>query len=133
VNWWILGGIAVVIVLAVLAVRLGWIDLSNKTRTTGGSSSSIVGIGDEVFAPTRHEAQVELDRQSMLPAPAPVAGNGDKGIWDGKIQLDLGTQGRGQHVEGRDVDHPGREDAAGGESARGDGGAPGDGTGGDAL
>jgi hypothetical protein len=126
VNWWILGGIAVVIVLAVLAVRLGWIDLSNKTRTTGGSSSSIVGIGDEVFAPTRHEAQVELDRQSMLPAPAPVAGDGDKGIWDGKIQLDLGPQGRGQHVEGRDVDHPGREDVAGGNAAGGDG-APGDG------
>jgi hypothetical protein len=137
VNWWILGGIAVVIVLAVLAVRLGWIDLSNKTRTTGGSSSSIVGIGDEVFAPTRHEAQVELDRQSMLPAPAPVAGDGDKGIWDGKIQLDLGPQGRGQRVEGRDVDHPGREDGvrdngAGGGGAGGDG-ASGDGARGDAL
>jgi hypothetical protein len=132
VNWWILGGIAVVIVLAVLAVRLGWIDLSNKTRTTGGSSSSIVGIGDEVFAPTRHEAQVELDRQSMLPAPAPVAGDGDKGIWDGKIQLDLGPQGRGQHVEGRDVDHPGREDAAGDNDARGDV-AGGDGARGDAA
>ncbi|MFF1876863.1 hypothetical protein [Leifsonia sp. NPDC058230] len=111
-NWWIVGVIAVVIVLAVLAAKFGWIDLSNKTRSTGGSSSSIVGIGDEVFAPTRHEAQVELDRQSMLPAPAPLAGDGDKGIWDGKIQLDLGAQGRGQHVEGRDVDHPGRDEAA---------------------
>ena len=108
-NWWIVGAVVAVVALGVLASRLGWIDLSNKTRSTGGSSSSIVGIGDEVFAPTRHEAQVELDRQSMLPAPAPVAGDGDKGIWDGKIQLDLGSQGRGQRVEGRDVDHPGRD------------------------
>ena len=37
-------------------------------------------IGDEVFAPRKHEAQVELDRQSRLPAPAPLPGDGDKGI-----------------------------------------------------
>ncbi|HEV7184082.1 MAG: hypothetical protein ACHP7F_11810 [Actinomycetales bacterium] len=107
-NWWIVGALGAVILLAVVAARLGWIDLSNKTRSTGGSSSSIVGIGDEVFAPTRHEAQIELDRQSMLPAPAPVAGDGAKGIWNGKIQLDLGTQGRGQYAPGRDAGYRGR-------------------------
>jgi hypothetical protein len=95
-NWWIVGGIIAVVALIVVAVKLGWIDLSNKTETTGGSSSSIVGIGDEVFAPTRHEAQVELDRQSILPAPAPVAGDGDNGIWDGKIRIDLSDEGRGR-------------------------------------
>jgi hypothetical protein len=95
-NWWIVGGIIAVVALVVVAVKLGWIDLSNKTETTGGSSSSIVGIGDEVFAPTRHEAQVELDRQTILPAPAPVAGDGDKGIWDGKIRIDLSDEGRGR-------------------------------------
>ena len=30
--------------------------------------------------PRKHEAQVELDRQSRLPVPAPVPGDGDKGI-----------------------------------------------------
>jgi hypothetical protein len=95
-NWWIVGGIIVVVALVVVAVKLGWIDLSNKTTSTGGSSSSIVGIGDEVFAPTRHEAQVELDRQTILPAPAPVAGDGDNGIWDGKIRIDLSDEGRGR-------------------------------------
>jgi hypothetical protein len=93
-NWWIVGGIIAVVALVVVAVKLGWIDLSNKTKTTGGSSSSIVGIGDEVFAPTRHEAQVELDRQTILPAPAPVAGDGDNGIWDGKIRIDVSDEGR---------------------------------------
>ncbi len=106
VNWWILGGIGAVIVLSVVASKLGWIDLSNKTTSTGGSSSSIVGIGDEVFAPTRHEAQVELDRQTMLPAPAPVAGDGDKGIWEGKIRIDVGREGHGQHVAGRSNSDP---------------------------
>lgn len=89
VNWWIFGSIAAALVLGFIAVQLGWVDLSNKTKKVGGSSSSIVGIGDEVFAPTRHEAQIELDRQTMLPAPAPVAGDGDKGIFDGKIRIDL--------------------------------------------
>ncbi len=90
VNWWIVGGVVAAVVLVVVASRLGWIDFSDKTKTSGGSSSSIVGIGDEVFAPTRHEAQVELDRQSMLPAPAPLPGDGDKGIWEGgTIRIDV--------------------------------------------
>ncbi len=102
-NWWIVGAVVAVVTLGVLASRLGWIDLSNKTKGTGGSSSSIVGIGDGVSPPTRHEAQVELDRQTMLPAPAPVAGDGDKGIFDGKIRIDVGSAGRGQRAEGRET------------------------------
>jgi hypothetical protein len=96
VNWWIVGAVVVVvIVLLVVANRLGWIDLSDKSRRRGGSSGgSIVSIGDEVFAPTRHEAQVELDRQTVLPAPAPVAGDGDKGIFhDGPVRIRLDAKG----------------------------------------
>lgn len=67
--------------LIVLAVKRGWIDLSDKTRRGGGNGAGgVMMIGDEVFAPRKHEAQVELDRQSRLPAPAPVPGDGDKGI-----------------------------------------------------
>jgi hypothetical protein len=62
-----------------LAVARGWIDLSDKTRR-GGGAGGVMMIGDEVFAPRKHEAQVELDRQSRLPAPAPAPGDGDKGI-----------------------------------------------------
>lgn len=77
-NWWILGGVAALVLLGFIASRRGWIDLSNKTKS--GPRGGVLGIGDEVFAPTRHEAAVELDRQAVLPAPAPVAGDGDKGI-----------------------------------------------------
>lgn len=94
VNWWIIAGVVVlVIVVLVVGNKLGWIDLSDKSRS-GKSGGSIVQIGDEVFAPTRHEAQVELDRQTVLPAPAPVAGDGDKGIFhDGPVRIRLDASG----------------------------------------
>lgn len=78
-GWLLIAG--GVVALAVLAHRFGWIDLSDKSRC-GGSGPGVLGIGDEVFHPTRHEAQVELDRQTVLPAPAPLPGDGDKGIGD---------------------------------------------------
>ena len=86
-NWWLLGGAVVVVGLIILANRLGFIDLSNKNRSSG--SSGALGIGDEVFNPSRHEAQIELDRQTILPAPAPLAGDGDKGIYGGTVHIDL--------------------------------------------
>jgi hypothetical protein len=83
-----------------LAQRFGLIDLTNKSKSSGRSGGGIAGIGDEVFHPTRHEAQVELDRQSILPAPAPLPGDGDFGIYDGKLRIDL-TQ-RGKHYKSDD-------------------------------
>jgi len=71
--------------LAVVAHRLGWVDLSDKSRR-GGSGPGVIGIGDEVFHPTRHEAQVELDRQTSLPAPAPIPGDGLRGIVDAPLE-----------------------------------------------
>ncbi len=86
---WIWLIIAVVVgVLFYVAQHFGWIDLSNKSKTSG-SKGGALGIGDEVFHPTRHEAQIEMDRQTVLPAPAPVAGDGDKGIYDGKVKINL--------------------------------------------
>jgi hypothetical protein len=78
----------VAVLAIVIAQRLGWIDLSNKNQNSG-PRGGVMGIGDEVFNPTRHEAQIELDRQTVLPAPAPLPGDGDKGIYRGHVEIDL--------------------------------------------
>ncbi len=98
VGWWVLGVAAVCVVLWV-AHRLGWIDLSDKSRKGAEGSSSGGGgmmlIGDEVFAPAKYEAQLELDRQARLPVPAPVPGDGDKGIFgEGPVRIRLDADGR---------------------------------------
>lgn len=94
-GWIIVVGAAVV--LSMIAHSLGWIDLSDKSRRRrgGSSGSGMFGIGDEVFNPTKHEAQVELDRQTILPAPAPLPGDSDKGVADtgpgysGRLRIDV--------------------------------------------
>ena len=108
--------VVILIILGIAALfwvaqHFGWIDLSNKSRTSGGGGG-IAGIGDEVFNPTRHEAQVELDRQTILPAPAPLPGDDDFGIadiknssgsgveqknYDGQVTIDLGPSNQTQH------------------------------------
>ncbi len=97
-EWLIFGGVAVVVaILGVFAQRKGWIDMTGKhTGGRGGAGAGIMGGVDEIFAPTRHEAQQELDRQSSLPAPAPVPGDGDKDIFnsEGKIRIDLDADRR---------------------------------------
>jgi len=70
---------ALTIGLGMLAQRRGWIDLRGDGRR-GGTGAGLVGIGDEVFNPTRHEAALELDRQTSLPAPAPIPGDGALGV-----------------------------------------------------
>ena len=85
-GWLILAFIAAIVVLCYVASHFGWIDLSNKSRSGG---SGAMGIGDEVFNPTRHEAQIELDRQTVLPAPAPLPGDPDFGIYRGQVKIDL--------------------------------------------
>jgi hypothetical protein len=91
-DWLIFAAIAVALIgLAILAQLRGWIDLSTKGARSGGSGggAGLAGIGDEVFNPTRYETQLEQDRQTMLPAPAPVAGDGDKDVYKGNVRIDL--------------------------------------------
>ncbi len=104
VGWWVLGGIVAVGVLLWGAHRLGWIDLSDKSRASpeGGSrgGGSVLMIGDEVFAPAKYEAQLELDKQARLPIPAPIPGDGDKGIFgDGPVRIHLDASGKPQPVD----------------------------------
>ena len=93
-NWWIFAGVVVGIVLLVCTLQyFQLIDLTNG-RLSGRSwhGGGLMGIGDEVFAPTRYEAAIELDRQTVLPAPAPLAGDGDKGIFNGKVVIDVSKE-----------------------------------------
>jgi hypothetical protein len=87
-GWLALGLVVAAIVAVIIAQYNGWIDLSNKDQNSGPRGGAM-GAGDEVFNPTRHEAQIELDRQTVLPAPAPLAGDGDLGIYAGRVEIDL--------------------------------------------
>ncbi|WP_349898954.1 hypothetical protein [Parafrigoribacterium soli] len=90
-NWWVFGGVVVGIpALFFVLQKLRLIDLSGATgKKSSAHGGGLMGIGDEVFAPARHEAALELDRQTRMPAPAPLAGDGDKGIFNGKVTIDV--------------------------------------------
>ena len=97
-TWWIVGAIvAGVVALAYLAQHLHLIDLSNKNRSSG-RGRGIMSIGDEGFAPTRHEAAIEVNRQTLLPAPAPLAGDPDKGIYRGAVIINVSPDRTRQHA-----------------------------------
>ena len=120
-NWWVVGIIVAFVVVIVAAAKLGWIDLSNKARRGSGTMSGAIGGSfDEIFAPARHEAQQEMDRQTLLPAPAPLPGDrGEDGWQGGKITIDLGRAGHGQRVDGREPSDDGRATETAGPRSRG--------------
>ncbi len=62
-----------------------------KKRKRRGGGAFPLGPIDEIFNPTRYEAQLELDRQTVLPAPAPVPGDpgAEEQIYSGKVTIDL--------------------------------------------
>ena len=95
-NWWIFGGVVVGLALfGILGQRFGLIDIVGKSKSrSAGNGAGLMGIGDEIFAPARHEAAIEMDRQTILPAPAPLAGDPvrpsqEAGIYRGRVVIDL--------------------------------------------
>ena len=84
VNWIIVAGIVTVItVVGIVGQRKGWVDFSWNQKRRGGSMT----IADEAFNPTRYEARVEMDRQTILPAPAPLPGDDDKDTYRGIVRI----------------------------------------------
>ena len=82
--------VVVVVVLAIIGQRKGWIDLSTGgSKRRGGSGAMPLGAIDEIFNPTRYETQLEQDRQTVLPAPSPIPGDGDKDIYKGNVKIDV--------------------------------------------
>ena len=87
VNWLILlGAVAAAVVAMWVADRAGWIDLSNKATRSGGSGG-VISMMDEVFAPTRHEAQAEYERQARLPREAPTPSPDDHDLLSGRVLI----------------------------------------------
>lgn len=58
-----------------------------RKRPSGTTTGGALGIVDEIFAPSRHEAQLERDRETRIPAPAPVPGDGFGDILDGTVSI----------------------------------------------
>lgn len=83
-----------VVAFGIFAVRRRWIDLSDKTKQGKPSGAAVMMIGDEVFAPRKYEAAIEVDRQARLPVPAPVPGDGDQGISYAAADADDGDPDR---------------------------------------
>ena len=93
-DWLVLAIVAVVIIgFAIVGQKMGWIDLTTSGAKRRGGGGAPLGAVDEIFQPTRYETQIELDRQSVLPAPAPVPGDGDKGarkdVYKGNVKIDV--------------------------------------------
>jgi hypothetical protein len=84
------GVVIAVVAFAIVGQRLGWVDLrGHGGRGRDGMGGTLAGLGDELFHPTRHEVQVELDRQTIVPAPAPIPGDRGDDVFSGTVRIDL--------------------------------------------
>lgn len=95
-DWWWIALIAGGLVVALaIAQRMRLIDLTGRHRSSGSFGGLMASL-DAVFAPTKHEAAMECAREAVLPAPAPIPGDGDKGVFGGRVVIDLAeTEGGG--------------------------------------
>jgi hypothetical protein len=92
-------GWSIILLLIALPVLLGGVvlvvlyastPLEQKYLVSGGGVPGGYASGLEaVFAPTAHEAGVELDRMTKRTAPAPVAGDPPWAIDGDRIRIDV--------------------------------------------
>jgi hypothetical protein len=89
-DWLVVAIVAIVIVgFAIIGQKMGWIDLTSSGAKRRGGGGAPLGAVDEIFQPTRYETQLEVDRQSVLPVPAPVPGDGDKDVYKGNVKINI--------------------------------------------
>lgn len=103
-GWIVAAAIAIAAVaLGALAQRRGWIDLSSRGfRERSRNGGAPLGALDEVFSPNRYEIQLQQDAQRVIPASAPIPGDGERpDLGSGRIRLDV-PGGAGPRA-GRDV------------------------------
>ena len=80
--------VAVVLTAGAVAQHRGWIELRGTAKGRG-SGNGAFGFADEVFHPSKHEAQRHLVQQSELPAPAPTPGDGPIDLDAGRVRIAL--------------------------------------------
>lgn len=85
--WWVAIGVGAIAFLWVLQ-RAGLVDFRGSARR-GSGMGGLMSLGDEIFAPTRHEAAQERARETILPAPAPIPGDGVNDIFDGPVVINV--------------------------------------------
>lgn|GEM_PF-2761097 len=90
--WWLIvpAAVAVVAVVGQKAGIMNFRQSSDWRRTSG----NIMGPLDDIFAPSRHEAMLEQERQTQLPAPAPAPGDPLLDLDQGVARLDVADLSR---------------------------------------
>lgn len=90
--WWVVVP-AVLVVVAVIGQRIGVMDF-RQSKDWRRTSGNILGPLDNIFAPSRHEAMQERERQTELPAPAPTPGDPLLDLENGVALIDVSDRAR---------------------------------------
>lgn len=80
-------GVVIVGAIAVAQWR-GWIEMRG-TNQGRGSGNGGFGFADEVFHPSKYEAQKIVAAEKELPAPAPAPGDGPLDLEAGRVCIEL--------------------------------------------
>ena len=72
--WWVAVPV-VIVVVCVIGQLVGFMDFSGLGKDGKRTAGNLLAPIDGLFAPSRQEALLEQERQTELPAPAPVPGD----------------------------------------------------------
>ncbi|WP_082561539.1 hypothetical protein [Microbacterium sp. Root61] len=87
IAWLVVGGlVGATLVVIALAPRLKRSNL-RRQLTGGGSLGGLAGGIDAVWRPTAEDANAGWERETVLPAPAPLAGGKDDLDGDGPLVI----------------------------------------------